>query len=287
MSTLTLLKAAALSPLKRPRPDAPLPGTPLSTRTRVDVPHLVAYERICGFATERGPDEPLPLTYPHVLAFPAALRLMAARGFPLPLLGLVHTSLDIVQHRALRPSEELELTTYAEKLAPHRRGTEVTIATRVSVVGGETTWESRSTYLARHKAPATREPSTHPHDSGAAPLPTHAEWHLPEDLGRRYAAASGDRNPIHLHPLTARVFGFDRPIAHGMWTIARCVAEHGRGHAYADEPDEPLSLSAEFRAPVPLPGTVTYAAKGRAFELRGQKGRRHLWGTVCPGLPGR
>ena len=49
-------------------------------------------------------------------------------------------------------------------------------------------------------------------------------WRLPADLGRRYAAVSGDHNPIHLYPLTAKAFGFPRQIAHGMWTKARCVA---------------------------------------------------------------
>lgn len=42
------------------------------------------------------------------------------------------------------------------------------------------------------------------------------EWSLASDLGRRYARVSGDINPIHLHALSARAFGFRRAIAHGM-----------------------------------------------------------------------
>jgi len=38
-----------------------------------------------------------------------------------------------------------------------------------------------------------------------------------------YAAASGDRNPLHLDADVARAAGFERPIAHGMRTMA-CVA---------------------------------------------------------------
>jgi acyl dehydratase len=100
-----------------------------------------------------------------------------------------------------------------------------------------------------------------------------AEWRLPDDLGRRYAAASGDRNPIHLHPLTARLFGFPRPIAHGMWTVARCLAVHGAPEA--------ARVEARFRAPVPLPGTVAYGTDGAGrFELRGAGDRPHLTGEV-------
>jgi acyl dehydratase len=104
------------------------------------------------------------------------------------------------------------------------------------------------------------------------PLPAVAEWRLAEDVGRRYAAASGDRNPIHLHPLTARLFGFPRAIAHGMWTVARCLAAHGT-------PDS-CHVRARFRAPVLLPGTVTYAARDGRFELRGREDRIHLTGDV-------
>ncbi|MFD0417451.1 MaoC family dehydratase [Streptomyces sp. NPDC127108] len=310
---LTLLRGAARSPFKRPRPDGPLPG-PVTARVRTDVDRLVAYERLCGFAAGQSASsgtgtgrstngerptgaDPLPPTYPHVLAFPQTMRLMAARDFPLPLLGLVHTSVEIVQHRAPLPEEDLELTTYARSLAPHRRGTEATITTSATV-NGETVWESHSTYLSRHRttaenpeadhpdadAPEANPPDRAPAKAPGTPLPARADWHLPADLGRRYAAVSGDRNPIHLHPATARLFGFPRAIAHGMWTFARCVAEHsGIGTG-----DEPLYLSAEFRAPVLLPGTVTYAAEGAAFELRGAAasgGRVHVTGSVTRTAP--
>jgi acyl dehydratase len=104
------------------------------------------------------------------------------------------------------------------------------------------------------------------------PVPAVAEWGLAEAVGRRYAAASGDRNPIHLHPFTARLFGFPRAIAHGMWTVARCLA--------ADSKPESCHVRAEFRAPVLLPGAVTYAAEDGRFELRGREDRIHLTGDV-------
>ncbi|KUF17528.1 MaoC/PaaZ C-terminal domain-containing protein [Streptomyces silvensis] len=293
---LTLLRGAALSAFKRARPDAPLPGA-VTARVRADVERLVAYERLCGFAAGRaggaGGGDPLPVTYPHVLAFPGTMRLMAGRDFPLPLLGLVHTSVEIVQHHALLPADELELTTYAETLAPHRRGTEATVVTRARL-DGTPVWESRSTYLSRHRTPEPAPEDVLPvrdgQDPQAGPGPgpsAHAQWRLTGDLGRRYATVSGDRNPIHLHPLTARLFGFPRAIAHGMWTFARCVAEHQReaGSAADGGSGAALHVSAEFRAPVLLPCSVTYAAAGEAFALRGPTGRVHLSGAVRPAPP--
>jgi acyl dehydratase len=264
-----LARGALLSPFKRPRPDSDFPRTRLVLPgLRVDLGRLAAYERVCGFATG---DDSLPVTYPHVLGFPQAMRLMSGRDFPLPLLGLVHTSIEITGRKALTATGEYELTVYVDELAPHRRGTQAGVVTELRS-GGEVVWESRSTYLARHRtsgrtpeAPAARE------ERGL--LPVVAEWRLAGDVGRRYAAASGDRNPIHLHPLTARLFGFPRAIAHGMWSVARCVAAHGAPEA--------VLVRAEFRAPVLLPGTVSYAAEGGCFELRGGE-KVHVVGEVYP-----
>lgn len=270
----SLIRGAVTSPFKHAgRPDATLPTTRLTLRPAPAAPGpLAAYRSICSFPTTAYGSGPLPLTYPHVLAFPLAMRLMTGRDFPLPVAGLVHTWIEIAVRRPVQAGEPLELTVYAAELTPHRRGTEVTMVTEARV-GGELVWESRSGYLSRHATEATEESAEkarHPD------LPAVAEWRLPGDLGRRYGAVSGDRNPIHLHPLTARLFGFPRAIAHGMWTVARCLAE-------ADgQPGELRTVRAEFKAPVLLPATVTYAADaaGNAFGLRSAGGRVHLTGTV-------
>lgn len=270
---MSLIRAALASPFKRPHPNAQPPTTRLHEVVHVKPPHLAAYKHLCGFT-----DDPhtLPPTYPHVLAFPLAMRLMSARDFPLPLLGLVHTSIDITQHHAPHPTEALQLDVHVTQLAPHRRGTEATLTTEARDTDGTLRWESHSTYLARHKAPTTR-----PEAPAAEPEPEPApgtEWHLAPDLGRRYASVSGDRNPIHLHPLAARPFGFPRAIAHGMWTAARCLAEHEPTRDAG--PDARLHVHVDFKAPVLLPSTVTYTPRGPAFELRAAAtGRLHLTGS--------
>ncbi|MGX1672429.1 MaoC family dehydratase [Streptomyces sp. NPDC055400] len=262
-----LARGALLSALKRPRPGAEAPATRLVLpAARTDRTRLAAYREVCGFDRDSAV---LPVTYPHVLGFPLAMRIMAERRFPLPLLGLVHTSLTVTQGHDLPVDEAYELSVYVKELAPHRRGTEVTVVTGLRS-GDTRAWTSTSTYLARHRT------DTHPRDNAAAeerpePLPAVAEWKLPGDLGRRYGAASGDRNPIHLHPLTARLFGFPRAIAHGMWTVARCLAAHGA--------EGEVQVRAAFKAPVLLPASVTYASRGPAFELRSAT-RTHVTGEV-------
>ncbi|OSP41950.1 hypothetical protein B7767_18185 [Streptomyces sp. 13-12-16] len=270
-----LARGALLSPFKRPRPDAAHPRARLVLPAlRVDTGRLAAYERVCGFPTgSASPGDALPVTYPHVLGFPLAMRLMSRPDFPLPLLGLVHTSIRITRHRTTPATGAYELTVHVDGLAPHRRGTEAAVVTEMRD-GGDVVWESRSTYLARHRTTGRPAgPERHGREE-RGPLPAVDEWRLAGDVGRRYGAASGDRNPIHLHPLTARLFGFPRAIAHGMWTVARCLAAHGTPDA--------TEVRADFRAPVLLPGTVTYAAEDGRFELRGDGGRVHVTGEVSP-----
>jgi acyl dehydratase len=268
-----LLRGALRSPLRRPHPDAPCPRTRLVLPSvRADTARLAAYRSICGFPE----DGTLPVTYPHVLGFPLAMRLMSGRDFPLPLLGLVHTSIGITRHAALPATDAYELAVHVAGLAPHRRGTEATVVTELRA-DGTVVWESASTYLARHRTPDGAAPAaggSGAHSAARTPLPEVDRWTLPGDLGRRYGAASGDRNPIHLHPLTARLFGFPRAIAHGMWTAARCLAAQGTPEA--------ADVRVEFKAPVLLPGTVVHAADGTGrFALRSaDASRTHLVGEV-------
>ncbi|MEU7187322.1 MaoC/PaaZ C-terminal domain-containing protein [Streptomyces sp. NPDC045369] len=282
---------------KHPRPDAALPRTRLVLpAVRIGLGRAATYARVCGYDAT----EPLPVTYPHILGFPLAARLMSARDFPLPMLGLVHTGIEITQYAPLHPTDTLELTVFAGALRAHRRGTEVVMTTEARR-GGALVWHDRSTYLARHRASGGREPlpdgpSASPGSPGvrgapgpldppgpsrARDLPVRARWRLPADLGRRHAAVSGDYNPIHLHALTARPLGFPRAIAHGMWTFARCAAEAVLPGTAT------LRISAEFRSPVLLPATVAYAYEttrsGGAFQLRGTpegRARVHLEGRV-------
>lgn len=106
---------------------------------------------------------------------------------------------------------------------------------------------------------------------------------MPEDTGRRYGAVSGDRNPIHLHALSARAFGFPRAIAHGMWTKARCLG------AIAGELPDAYAVSVTFRKPVLLPARVSFEADRSAeiidFTLNSHGAKSeavHLTGRVSP-----
>jgi acyl dehydratase len=245
---------------------------------RVDLKHLADYHHVCSFSAHEG----LPPTYPHVLAFPLQLALITDGHFPFAAIGLIHLANRITQHRPIGRQERLDFRVRATPPGDHPRGRSFSLVTEARVAG-ELVWEEISTMLRRERR--TGPPAVNDERPVVSPGPRAAEWRLPADLGRRYAACSGDRNPIHLHPLSARALGFPRAIAHGMWTMARCVA------AIEHRLPEVFSIDVRFRAPILLPGTVVFSKtvedEGICFSVTDPSGeRRHLDGWAHPGVDG-
>jgi len=241
---------------------------------RAEPGEVAAYAKVCGFALR----DHLPPTYPHVLAFPLHMAVMADGSFPFGAVGLVHVENRIVAHRRIGLDEELKLTVRPTKLEPHPRGQTFSLLTE-AWVGRQKAWESVSTMLRRGG------------DGGGAPkdnrtrseteLTVSGEWRLGGDLGRRYAAVSGDRNPIHMHAWTAKPLGFQRAIAHGMWTKARCLA------AVESRLPDAFSVDVRFRKPIFLPGRVELlsAVEGEEIEFAVRDAKKqtpHLDGQIEP-----
>jgi len=242
---------------------------------RAEPAEVSAYAKVCGFALR----DQLPPTYPHMLAFPLHMAVMSDGSFPFGAVGLVHVENSISQHRPIGSDEEMTIRVRPTKLQLHLRGKTFSLETEV-LVDGEVVWESVSTMLRRGKGDerAKREKSF---ESLPADAPASAEWKLGGDLGRRYAGVSGDRNPIHMHSLTAKPLGFPGAIAHGMWTKARALAQ------LEGQLPESFEVGVRFRKPILLPARVEFAEQDAGeqtlFSVRdAKKGAPHLDGQVRP-----
>jgi acyl dehydratase len=245
------------------------------TAAAVEEERVASYCRVCGF----GMRSDVPGTYPHVLVFPLHLCLMTDRSFPFSVLGLVHIGNRIEARRPIPVGSTLDLSVHAEGLRPHRRGRQFDLVSE-AILDGEIAWHSRSRYLSRGEGGNGASGEGPEGDEAAEEeLEACAEWRLPGDIGRRYAGVSGDRNPIHMHPLTARLFGFPTAIAHGMWTKARCLA------AFEGRTRETYEIDAEFRSPLRIPGRVHFRSGHRGdawrFRVEAPDGeRQHLIGSI-------
>lgn len=238
------------------------------TGVETDPAALAAYDKVCGFAFR----DHLPVTYPHVLAFPLQMAVMADGRFPFGAVGLVHVANEITQRRPIGVGEELTIRVRPTELRPHPKGQTFTLRT-VALSGEEVVWDETSTMLRRGKPnggevavdPGMRDETQPRAEEEFAALPEDApagaEWRLGGDLGRRYAAVSGDRNPIHMHALTAKPLGFPAAIAHGMWTKARCLA------ALESQLPDAFTVEVRFRKPILLPARVEFAEAGEGEEI--------------------
>jgi acyl dehydratase len=244
----------------------------------VEAERVRAYADTCGFPVK----DTAPLTYPHVLAFPLHMAIMTSPDFPYPAMGGVHVTNTITSRRPVTLGETLHLVVHTSEPRPHPKGTLVDFLAEATA-DGEVVWESTSTYLLRGGPRVASTGSTSGEDSTSGPtdiVPGRVTWRLPADLGRRYAAVSGDHNPIHLYPLTAKALGFPRQIAHGMWSLARCVA------AVENRLPDSVTLEAAFKKPIFLPGSVAFGVDATAdgdlaFALTSPKnGAPHLVGRT-------
>jgi acyl dehydratase len=247
-----------------------LPDVVVKRTAAVERDHVAAYAAVCGFPVK----DTAPLTFLHLLAFPLHLALMTDRAFPFPAIGTVHLENAITQLRPVPVGSRVGLSARATNLRSHPKGKVFDIEVEVTA-SGDTIWTSTSTYL----RVGTGDKSADPGRTFSAVPSGGIPWRLPADLGRRYAGVSGDHNPIHLYPLTAKAFGFRRQIAHGMWSKARCVA------ALENRLPDAVTVEVGFRKPVFLPGTVAFGMRqvGADFEFSladPKSGAPHLLGRT-------
>lgn len=266
---------AALSalPFAKPSGRRSLPTETLAlSGLRVDHDNLASYANVCGLRF----GDTLPITYPFTLVFPTVMRLLTAREFPFPAIGSVHTDNVIEQLRPISVSEPLDLKVHAENLRRHPKGTQVDLVSEVAV-GRELVWRQVSTFLKMHPTGAPEEPKAERKDE--VPPPPTRTLRVDQKVIGRYAAVSGDRNPIHVSSLGAKAFGFPGTIAHGMWSAAAALQPlEGRISGA-------ITYSVRFGKPVVLPATVNLYADqttdGWDLALKHpKKGYPHLTATV-------
>ncbi|MGI2260415.1 MaoC family dehydratase [Shewanella sp. GXUN23E] len=253
----------------------PLPAIQVSCdQVSVSPAAVSQYADVCNFNFD---GKQLPLTYMHVLVFRLQALIFTHPGITFPLLGMIHLRNRITSYRPLHIDERFRIECVLAGSEETDTGLTFDLVSKVWS-GDELVWESVSTYLYRLDRPGKR---SRPPKAEAMEWENPEQWQLGEDLGRRYAKASGDYNLIHLHPLLSKRFGFDRVLVHGMWSKARCIA------AMSDDiANRPCEVDVAFKLPLFMPADVTFAAidaadNGKRFELRDGRGRRpHLTGSV-------
>lgn len=222
----------------------------------------------------------LPLLYVHAMAMPIHMAILAHPKFPIRLLGLVHWGNQTELLHPIAPDAALDFECTMDGITTNERGQMFEIHTTVRVKG-EIAWREISTFL----APAKQKKSTKGAPVANADEPAWGapveQWSVAGNVGRQFASPSGDWNPIHISAFTAKLFGYPRAIAHGLFSAARCLSllQAGKPQTF------PVRLDLRFKRPLLIPGSVALqtAKDGDAtlFVLRVQPhGEPHIEGRL-------
>jgi hypothetical protein len=251
-SSLPALPRASVSPLVRAlfkRPARVSAGLIQASYRldRLDADHVRRYSDAFGF-----PPGPVPLTYLYLLAQRAQLATMLDRAIPFRIVGLIHVSNDLAMHCEVRTDAPLVLVTTLSMPEPSANGAIECVLETMASADGQTVFSCTSRYLIK-RGPRGKHASAPPSVTPVSDIV--GEWVVTADAGRRYAALSGDWNPIHLWPWSARLMGMHAPIIHGMETMARVCA------AFEQSANRRVtSLACRFKRAVPLGTSATLLA---------------------------
>lgn len=247
---------------------------------RIDPAHVRDYARATGGDPVPAFFEAQPITPPFYCATwetAQALEMFAGLETPLPLGAVVHVSTEMVWARPLPPGDPIRCRVELDRVERTSRGLKLTVLSRNWLGAGQLCSQGTSVFMVRTRAPRDGESSrperpapAKPDDSGWTEL---ARWPLAAGAGRRYARVSGDYNPIHLWPWTARPFGFRAPILHG-YAIAARTAHTLIEQRLRGQPEALRRMRIAFRAPLPLPST--------AVLLIDEAGPEHRFRVAAP-----
>lgn len=213
-----------------------------------------------------------PLTFFYLIAQRAHLAMMLDKRFPWPILGMVHVANRMEWLGSYQPEWPLLLNVDIQ--LPARAATRKRVRPLYVVEfiqDDHCILRCESTYQVGggSKTPVNRRMKAEQIDlSQWQQLDI---WQLDTSSGRRYARLSGDYNPIHLHPWLSRWFGFNQPIIHGMYSVARIQADIERHFGRSVR-----SLDVAFKRPLALPNEAvshiqTSTAKLSVTDGQGEK----------------
>jgi hypothetical protein len=209
--------------------------------------HIASYNKICYFKDLSY----IPATYPYIYTFPLQMELMGMPNVPYPLPGMVHLANSIQLHKVLNIQKSYTVYCHFGDYIHHEKGQAFEIKTKL-FEGNELVWECTSIYLyingKEGKGNAIKWEESLPVTNNMK-----QSWHLDYTMGMRYAAVNKDVNPIHLFPLSAKLFGMPRHIMHGMWSVGRTLAFHSER-----ENLEKLTINVHFKTPIYLPADIIY-----------------------------
>ncbi len=301
-------KAVAFKPTYAEADTPLMPECKRSKQITISESHVNTYDAITKWNSTQG----VHPNYVQTLSLPMQLDMMVQDSFPFKPLGLVHIGNQIDVFKLPTINQKILLVTEFGNTYFHKKGWLFEVTTKAydfelcshesKSLAHQPLIVGNSVYLARkqHDKEKLRHLSEKSIDvpdwiklgqskiSQALDSYQNLEsFSFESDIGRRYARVSGDYNPIHLHPLTAKMLGFKKAIAHGMFSKAIAISCL---HNQQWLNEETFQVKTVFMQPIGLPAKLDMVGKALTIENRKDfmltseskfKTRVHLFGEVC------
>ena len=235
---------------------------------------------MCGFSKNK-PDV-IPISYLQTPFIGLLGKFITSNFFPINPLGLIHIFQSFEQKRPVSFDEILDLACTLDTIKKTDKGIETGFTLEV-MSQGKLVWKGISVFFTRSHV---RKKKTAKKKDDIF-LEKKETILAPSNTGRKYASVSGDYNPHHLYSVFAKLFGFKRAIAHGMWSLARVIASLDKKFDIHDS----ATVEASFKLPIFMPAAMSLGYEYQNdtqsqqtivnFELRDkQKGLPHLKGKL-------
>eukprot|EP00063_Salmo_salar_P052132 XP_014026967.1 PREDICTED: uncharacterized protein LOC106585371 isoform X1 [Salmo salar] len=257
--------------------------------------------RFCS-ATGYGWDYPdiefrdIPLCYPETLCLRIFDILISAEKFRLSPLGLVRVRQSL---RTWQPIDELKKGPFKlqARVLEYRvveDGVEVDISLTAISRTDQPVWESVLTMLSQDRG---RTPNTQPKpewydghmDTSETDDVKAVDINVPWTTGLKFVWAFSDYSPHCLLTLPAKLLGYRCTQTPSLWMLSKCLAEIEK-HKGVDAIRAPISVTAQFKEPLLVPGKVTIKfcesvgvqSKCVSFQMeRYERKIPHITGQIC------
>ena len=200
----------------------------------------------------KGDDSVASPVFPVVSAFDSFMEASMDDDLGADLLRLVHGAEEHILHKPMRPGDTLTVAPVLEAVETKDSGETFTVVAKQTDSDGDLVAEVRGTMFIRGTGSRRKAAAEAAAAEPEGAIIYEETTKVDEDQPARYAEASGDHNPIHLDPDTAKMAGLPGVILHGMCTMAIASKAAVNGLAGGD-PTRVKRVAVRFSRPV-LPG---------------------------------
>jgi acyl dehydratase len=240
----------------------------------IDTKNLKKYNDFFGIKSS------FPVTYLFLISMRSQLAVMNDKTFPISVMGLVHLGNTFDMKLKIDVTKPIKIETTVT-VPTKEEGSLFPVVKTNFYQNNNLVAEGEGFFIAKRKRKTEKkvDETQEPEPPKKTAIYTE-ELVYPKNIGWKYAAVSGDYNPIHLSSFFAKNFGFKSSIAHGWNSASRVFAiiEKQTGK-------ELKSIKVNFKTPIALPDKVKLELYNEpdgstGYKVINQKDEMCLEGTV-------